>query len=217
MKAPTAALGPGDTLVVASHNKGKVREILELVAPFGLRVISAAELSLPEPDETATTFEGNAELKAVAAARASGHVALADDSGLVVDALGGEPGVYSARWAGPGKDFGQAMKLVEDRLDALGTPQAERTARFVAVLCLATPAGVAEFWRGEIDGLIVWPPRGTQGFGYDPFFQPIGHERTYGEMSAHEKHGWKIGQSKPFSHRARAFAAFAAAKLGAHR
>lgn len=215
MNKPTAALKPGDTLVVASHNKGKVREILELVAPFGLRVVSAAELNLPEPDETATSFEGNAEIKAIAAAKASGHLALADDSGLVVDALGGEPGVYSAGWAGLGKDFAHAMQLVKDRLDAAGTPAAERTARFVAVLCLATPSGATECWRGEVEGRIVWPPRGTQGFGYDPFFQPLGHERTYGEMSAEEKHGWKIGKGAPFSHRARAFAAFAAAKLGA--
>jgi XTP/dITP diphosphohydrolase len=142
-------------------------------------------------------------------------LALADDSGLVVDALDGDPGVHSARWAEPGNDFDRAMRLVEDRLDATGTPRAARTARFVAVLCLAVPSGATEFWRGEVEGTIIWPPRGAQGFGYDPFFQPLGHTRTFGEMSAAEKHGWKIGEGAPFSHRARAFAAFASAKLGA--
>lgn len=215
MDGSAATLKPDDTLVVASHNAGKVREIYELVATFGLKVISAAELDLPEPEETATTFEGNAAIKALAAAKASGHLALADDSGLVVDALGGDPGVQSARWAGPGKDFGHAMSLVEDKLRARGATAAQRTARFVAVLCLASPGGATESWRGEVEGTIVWPPRGTQGFGYDPFFQPLGHTRTFGEMSAEEKHGWKIGEGAPFSHRARAFAAFASAKLGA--
>jgi XTP/dITP diphosphohydrolase len=201
-------------LVVASHNPAKLREIKELVARFGLDVRSAAELALPEPEETGKTFEENATLKAVAAAEASGHPALADDSGLVVDALNGDPGVHSARWAGADKDFQRAMQLVEDKLREIGAEGSARSARFVAVLCLAFPDGETESWRGEVEGTIVWPPRGSHGFGYDPFFRPEGHERTFGEMSAVEKHGWKIGSGEPFSHRARAFAAFAAAKLG---
>jgi XTP/dITP diphosphohydrolase len=208
-------LARGDVLMVASHNPGKAREIRELVAPFGLAIRSAAEFGLPEPEETGATFEENARIKSLAAARASGLPALADDSGLSVDALGGKPGLYSGRWAGPTKDFGVAMREVEKRLQALGatTPE-KRHARFVAVLSLAWPDGASEEWRGEVEGTLVWPPRGDKGFGYDPMFLPDGHRRTFGEMSAEEKHGWKPGEGEALSHRARAFARFARDKLG---
>lgn len=199
----------GDRLVIASHNPGKVREIASLIAPFGIEAVPAGDLGLDEPEETGTTFEANAELKALAAAAASGLPALADDSGLAVDALGGDPGIYSARWAGPDKDFARAMREVETLLAKAGaTDPQQRAARFVAVLCLAWPDGATTCWRGEIEGDIVWPPRGDKGFGYDPIFRPEGHERTFGEMDADEKHGWRAGRD-PLSHRARAFARFA--------
>jgi XTP/dITP diphosphohydrolase len=211
----TTGLAPGDRLVVATHNRGKLREIADLVRPFGLEIVSAGALGLPEPEETGTSFEENARLKALASAAASGLPALADDSGVVVDALGGEPGIHSARWAGPNRDFAEAMRLVEERLQAVGaTTPAKRTARFVAVLCLAFPDGSAETYRGEVAGTIVWPPRGGQGFGYDPFFLADGYERTFGEMTAEVKHGWKMGTGDGLSHRARAFAKFARARLG---
>lgn len=181
-------------LVVASHNSGKVREIAALLAPLGLDVVSAGALGLSEPEETEATFAGNAALKARAAAEASGLPALADDSGLEVFALGGDPGVYSARWAGPGKDFGVAMKRVWDELSA---KNADRAARFVCALALARPGGVVEVFEGEARGRIVWPPRGEKGFGYDPIFEPEGHARTFGEMGHEEK--------LPLTHRARAF------------
>ncbi len=202
-------LRPGDRLVIASHNPGKVRELAELIAPFGIDAVPAAEFAIDEPEETGTTFEGNAAIKAVAAAHATGLPALADDSGLAVDALGGEPGVYSARWAGPDKDFRRAMRLVEEKLQTAGasTP-GQRRGRFVAVLCLASPGGETRSWRGEVAGELVWPPRGDKGFGYDPMFRPEGYARTFGEMSAEEKHGWRPG-AEPLSHRARAFAALA--------
>jgi XTP/dITP diphosphohydrolase len=200
------ALKKGGTLVVATHNKGKLREFADLLAPHGLTAKLAGDLGLPEPEETGVTFEENAAIKAVAAAVASGMPALADDSGVVVDALGGAPGVYSARWAGPDKDFTIAMQRVEDGLRAAGalTP-AERAARFVAVLCLALPDGTSQCWRGEIEGTMTWPPRGANGFGYDPMFLPEGGTKTFGELTREEKHGR--------SHRARAFAKFAEAKL----
>ena len=200
------ALRPGDTLVVATHNPGKLREIERLVGPHGLAVTTVGALGLPEPEETGTTFEENATLKAVAAARASGHPALADDSGVCVDALGGAPGIHSARWAGADKDFARAMQRVEDGLQAAGaaTPD-KRVAHFVAVLCLAFPDGGSELYRGEVTGRMIWPPRGDHGFGYDPMFLPDGYRKTYGELTADEKHG--------MSHRARAFAAFAKARL----
>jgi XTP/dITP diphosphohydrolase len=202
-------LKAGDRLVIASHNPGKVREIATLIRPFGIEAVPAGELGLDEPEETGTSFEENAALKAKAAAAAANLPALADDSGLVVDALRGEPGIYSARWAGPDKDFAKAMRIVEDRLQQAGaTELSARIARFVAVLCLAWPDGETECWRGEIEGDLVWPPRGDQGFGYDPMFRPEGHSRTFGEMSAEEKHGWRQGHD-PLSHRARAFARFA--------
>ncbi|MBN8993820.1 MAG: RdgB/HAM1 family non-canonical purine NTP pyrophosphatase [Rhizobiales bacterium] len=203
----TRALKKGETLVVATHNKGKLREFADLLAPHGLAAKLAGDLGLPEPEETGVTFEENAAIKAVAAATASGMPALADDSGVVVDALGGAPGVYSARWAGEAKDFSSAMQRVEDGLRAANavTP-AERAARFVAVLCLAFPDGTTESWRGEIEGTMIWPPRGGNGFGYDPMFVPEGETKTFGELTREEKHGR--------SHRARAFRKFAEAKLG---
>ena len=209
------SLNKGETLVVASHNEGKVREINELIAPFGFKAVSAGSLGLPEPDETGTTFEENARIKSVAAATAAGLPALSDDSGIVVDALGGDPGIYSARWGGPDKDFARARRMIEEKLDAAGArAPAERTGRFVAVLSLAFPDGASEEFRGEVEGTLVWPPRGENGFGYDPVFLPVGFDRTFGEMSATEKHGWD-GKSEGLSHRARAFACFARAKLGA--
>lgn len=181
-------------LVVASHNAGKVREIAALLGPFGVEPVSAGELGLPEPEETETTFIGNAALKARAAALASGLPALADDSGLEVFGIGGDPGVYSARWAGPNKDFGAAMQLVWEKLSASG---GDRGARFVCALALAQPDGSVEVFEGEARGTIVWPPRGEKGFGYDPIFEPLGLDRTFGEMTHEEK--------LPLTHRARAF------------
>lgn len=195
-----------ERLVVASHNAGKVREIRDLLEPLGCDIVSAAELNLPEPEETGTTFEENARIKALAAAQASGLPALSDDSGLCVDALDGKPGIHSARWAGPEKDFALAMRNVEEAMQAAGAASAaQRTGRFVAVLCLAWPDGHAVEFRGEIEGTMVWPPRGGMGFGYDPVFLPEGQERTFGEMSAQEKHGWTRGAAHALSHRARAF------------
>ena len=204
-------------IVVASHNKGKLAEIAELIAPFGLQAGSAADYGLPEPAETGTTFEENAYIKAYAAASATGLPALSDDSGLVVDALDGAPGVYTADWAetGDGRDFAMAMRKVEDLLQEKGavTPDA-RTGRFVAVLCLCWPDGHAEYFRGEVEGTLVWPPRGGRGFGYDPVFKPDGYEETFGEMPASQKHSWEAGRGDlGLSHRARAFARFANAML----
>ncbi len=182
-------------LVVASHNSGKVREIAALLAPLGVEAVSAASLGLPEPEETETTFAGNAALKARAAAEASGLPALADDSGLEVFALDRAPGVYSARWAGPGKDFAVAMERVHDELVAREVK--DFSARFVCALALAEPGGGVDVFEGEVRGRIVFPARGLQGFGYDPIFEPEGHARTFGEMSHEEK--------LPLTHRARAF------------
>lgn len=195
-----------DRLVVASHNPGKVREIRELLAGHAVEVVSAGELGLPEPEETGSSFAENAAIKAHAAAQAAGLPALADDSGYAVAALDGAPGIYSARWAGPEKDFALAMGKVEEALLARGatTPQ-ERRAAFVCALTLAWPDGHAETFEGVVEGLSVWPPRGDRGFGYDPIFQPDGHTRTFGEMSPEEKHG--ITDGKGLSHRARAFLA----------
>jgi XTP/dITP diphosphohydrolase len=206
----TSLLLPGSRLVVATHNDGKLREFRELLKPFGLDLTSAGELGLPEPEETGTTFAENARIKAEAAAKASGLPALADDSGLAVLALWGAPGIYSARWAGPKKDFGLAMQRIQDELHARGAvePQ-QRRAAFVAALCLARPGDECDEVEGFVLGTLVWPPRGTAGFGYDPMFLPEGHERTFGEMSADEKHGvdWEAGHG--LSHRARAFIALA--------
>lgn len=201
---------PGSRLVVATHNGGKLREFRELLAPFGLDLTSAGELGLPEPEETGTTFAENSRIKAEAAAKASGLPALADDSGLAVLALWGAPGIFSARWAGPDRDFAAAMQRIENELHARGAVEpAQRRAAFVAALCLARPSGDVEEVEGFVLGTLVWPPRGDQGFGYDPVFLPEGHERTFGEMSAQEKHGvdWKTGRG--LSHRARAFIALA--------
>ena len=192
---------PDNKLVVASHNQGKVREISALLAPLGLKAISAAELGLPEPEETEVTFEGNARLKAEAAMQASGLAALSDDSGLCVDALDGAPGIYSARWAGPGKDFAVAMRKVEDELIASGAvAPAGRSAHFVCALCLALPGRSSAVFTGTVHGKMVWPPRGQNGFGYDPAFLPRGHDITFGEMDPDAKHA--------MSHRALAFAQF---------
>ncbi|SFZ84934.1 XTP/dITP diphosphohydrolase [Devosia enhydra] len=198
----------GDTLLLATHNAGKLREFRELLEPFGLEIVSAGELGLPEPDETGTTFVENARIKAHAAAIASGMIALSDDSGLCVDALGGDPGVYTANWAGPGRDFSIGMRRVEDGLQAAGASEpGQRRGRFVATLCLATPDGRDALYEGVAEGTLVWPPRGTIGFGFDPVFMPDGHDRTFGEMSSAEKHSWAPGKVG-LSHRARAFAGF---------
>ncbi|TIR17598.1 MAG: RdgB/HAM1 family non-canonical purine NTP pyrophosphatase [Mesorhizobium sp.] len=207
----------GKKIVVASHNAGKLREFADLMAPFGFEAKSAKEYGLPEPDETGTTFEENAYIKAFAAAKATGLPALSDDSGLCVDALDGAPGVYTANWAEKpdgSRDFGMAMQKTETALqDAGATEPSQRSGRFVAVICLAFPDGEAEYYRGEAEGTLVWPPRGTLGFGYDPVFLPNGFDKTFGEMSAEEKHGWKPGQAEALSHRARAFQKFAEARL----
>ena len=197
----------GGRLVVASHNPGKVREIGELIRPFGLEAVSAAALGLAEPEETEASFEGNARLKAQAAAQAAGLPALADDSGLAVAALGGEPGVRSARWAETpqGRDFGAAMRHVWERLEAAQAPQPRRAA-FVCALTLAWPDGHDETYLGRCAGRIVWPPRGERGFGYDPIFVPAGHDITFGEMEPAKKHA--------ISHRADAFRQLVAACLG---
>ena len=189
-------LGPGK-LVIASHNPGKVREIGELLAPHGIETVSAAELDLPEPDETGTTFIANAELKAMQAADLSGLPALADDSGLCVEALNGDPGIFSARWGGEGKDFNLAMRLVWEAIEAQG-PDAGHGAHFICALALAWPDGHVEAFEGRVDGTITWPPRGDKGFGYDPIFQPHGHSISFGEMEPDRKHA--------MSHRADAFA-----------
>jgi XTP/dITP diphosphohydrolase len=199
-------------LVVATHNPGKLREIRELVKPYGVEAVSAGELNLEEPEETGATFRDNAALKAEAAARASGIVALADDSGLCVEALDGAPGIYSARWAGESKDFGAAMVRVERKLRTRYAPPPWR-ASFVSVLALAWPDGALETFEGRVDGTLVFPPRGTAGFGYDPIFRPEGHDRTFGEMGPEEKHGIPADGSLALSHRARAFQKLTRARL----
>jgi XTP/dITP diphosphohydrolase len=182
-----------DRLVIASHNQGKVEEISALLMPFRIAALPAASLGIPEPEETGDSFEANAALKAGAAAQASGLPALADDSGLVVPALGSAPGIYSARWAGPTKDFRIAMARVHRELG-----EQDRSALFVAVLALAWPDGNLDLFRGEVAGALVWPPRGDHGFGYDPMFVPDGGRATFGEIEPAQKHR--------ISHRARAFA-----------
>jgi XTP/dITP diphosphohydrolase len=201
-------LRDGDRLVLASHNKGKLAEFQELFEPFGLELISAAELDLPEPEETGTTFAENARIKAHAAAQGSGMIALSDDSGLCVDALGGDPGVYTADWAGVPRDFDRAMKRVEDALQAANaTSPSQRRASFNATLCLAHPDGRDQLFVGRCDGFMVWPPRGERGHGYDPAFMPDGYDITFGQMPAEMKHSWSPGEIG-LSHRARAFAQF---------
>lgn len=203
-------------VVIATHNPGKLREMRELLAPYGITTQSAGELGLPEPKETGTTFAENARIKAVAAARASGKPAFADDSGLVVDALDGEPGIHSARWAGPDKDFRAAMNRIQTLLIERGatTPE-QRRAHFIAALCLAWPDGHVEDFEGRVDGVAVWPPRGDKGFGYDPLFRPNGFDITFGQMSPEEKHGLPP-QGQGLSHRARAFMKLAETCLSRH-
>jgi XTP/dITP diphosphohydrolase len=199
-------------LVVATHNAGKLREIADLLKPFGVEPIGAAALGLDEPEETGATFRENAVLKARAAARGSGLPALADDSGLCVEALDGAPGIYSARWAGAARDFGAAMARVQRELEARAAPPPWRAA-FVCVLALAWADGAVETFEGRVDGALVFPPRGTAGFGYDPIFLADGHDRTFGEMRPEEKHGIPADGLLALSHRARAFQKFARARL----
>jgi XTP/dITP diphosphohydrolase len=192
-------------LVIATHNPGKLVEMRELLAPYGIEAVSAGELGLGEPDETGDTFQANARIKAIAAAHAANLPAFADDSGLAVDALDGAPGIYSARWAGASKDFTAAMTQIERLLqERAATAPEQRGAHFVSALCVAWPDGHLEEVEATAEGTLVWPPRGTAGFGYDPAFLPDGHTRTFGEMTSLEKHGLPpLGLG--LSHRARAF------------
>jgi XTP/dITP diphosphohydrolase len=200
-------------LVIATHNPGKLKEMRELLMPYGIEAISAGELDLAEPAETGLSFRDNAHIKATAAAKASGLPAFADDSGLVVDALDGAPGIHSARWAGETKDFSLAMAKVEDMLRARGADKPEqRGAHFVSALCVAWPDGHVEEFEGRVDGVLVFPPRGSAGFGYDPMFLPDGHALTFGEMTGVEKHGLPP-RGLGLSHRARAFLKLAEACL----
>ena len=200
-------------VVIATHNPGKLREMRELLAPYSIKAKSAGELDLPEPHETGGTFAANARIKALAAAKATALPAFADDSGFCVDALDGKPGIHSARWAGPKKDFRGAMNRIQTLLIERGAREPlQRRAHFVAALCLAWPDEHVEQFEARVDGVAVWPPRGEKGFGYDPLFQPDGFERTFGEMSAEEKHGLPP-KGQGLSHRARAFTQLAAACL----
>jgi XTP/dITP diphosphohydrolase len=200
-------------LVIATHNPGKLAEMRDLLAIYGVKTISAGELNLPEPEETGTTFRDNARIKARAAAKAANMPAFADDSGLSIDALDGEPGIQSARWAGPDKDFRGAMNQIQSLMIERGAKAAERRrGHFVSALCVAWPDGHVEEFEATVDGTVVWPPRGTQGFGYDPLFLPDGQTRTFGEMSPQEKHGLPP-DGQGLSHRARAFLKLAEACL----
>ncbi len=202
---PHRKLGPGK-LVIASHNEGKVREIRALLEPYGIEPVSAGSLGIPEPEETGTTFTANAELKARFSADLSGMVALADDSGLCVDALNGDPGVYTANWAETpnGRDWYLAMQKVEDALQAKG-PEAGRDAHFVCVLSLCWPDGHVESFEGRCEGTLIWPPRGKMGFGYDPVFVPLNHAQSFAELDPTEKHA--------ISHRSDAFRKLVAAVI----
>lgn len=203
--------------MVATHNPGKLVEMNELLGPFGIEAVSAGALGLPEPDETGTMFAENAAIKAQTACRGSGLPALADDSGLCVEALDGAPGLFSARWAGPAKDFAAAMARIEAELARRGaTSPQRRRAHFVSALVVAWPDGQEVVFEGRVHGTLVWPPRGERGFGYDPMFQPDGFEQTFGEMSSDEKHGidWNAADPRPLSHRARAFLQLARGCLG---
>jgi XTP/dITP diphosphohydrolase len=200
-------------LVIATHNPGKLAEMRDLLSGHGIEAVSAGELKLAEPEETGRTFSANARIKAVAAARATAMPSFADDSGLAVEALDGAPGIHSARWAGPAKDFRSAMNEVQTRLIKRGAKSPEqRRAQFVSALCVAWPDGHVEEFQAQVDGTVVWPPRGDRGFGYDPLFLPDGHTRTFGEMSAEEKHGLPP-RGQGLSHRARAFLKLAEACL----
>ncbi|WP_208435538.1 non-canonical purine NTP pyrophosphatase [Bartonella phoceensis] len=196
-------------LVIATHNTGKLHEITTLVAPFGLTIQSAKELGLPEPKETGTTFEENAYIKAFSAAKSTGFPALSDDSGLEVYALDGAPGVYTANLAlqpDGTRDFLKAMQKIEDELQKIGAQEkSQRKCRFISVICIAWPDAHADYFRGSVEGTFIWPPRGNKGFGFDPIFLPDGYENTFGEMSTEQKHGWKLDDKTPLSHRARAF------------
>lgn len=203
-------LSRGDKLVLATHNGGKLAEFQDMLKVFGLAITSAGELGLPEPEETGTTFVENARLKAHAAAKATGEIALSDDSGISVDALDGAPGVYTADWAGVPRNFSSAMQKVQDLLVEKGAT--DRRAQFNAVLCLAHPDGSDMIFEGIAPGTLVWPPRGEMGHGYDPMFMPDGHEITFGEMTAQQKHAWAPGR-EGLSHRARAFSKFVKAVL----
>jgi XTP/dITP diphosphohydrolase len=201
-------------LVIATHNAGKLVEMGELLAPYGIDAISAGELQLQEPDEIGMTFRDNARIKAQAAAAATALPAFADDSGLAVDALDGEPGIHSARWAGPDRNFQRAMETIEEKLSERGaTTPDRRKAQFVSALCVAWPDGHVEEFEARVTGALIWPPRGNKGFGYDPIFLPDGYQRTFGEMSSVEKHGLPPHGSG-LSHRARAFLKLAEACLG---
>lgn len=200
-------------VVVATHNPGKLAEMRELLSPYGIETQSAGDIGLPQPKETGNTFAENARIKALAAARATERAGFADDSGLAVDALGGEPGIHSARWAGPDKNFRAAMNKIQTLLiERDARDPSQRRAHFIAALCLAWPDGHVEEFEGRVDGVAVWPPRGDKGFGYDPLFRPDGFDRTFGEMSAEEKHGLPP-KGQGLSHRARAFMKLAAACL----
>jgi len=200
-------------VVIATHNPGKLREIRELLAPYGIEAKSVGELGLPEPAENGRTFAANARIKALAAAKATNLAAFADDSGFCVDALDGKPGIHSARWAGPEKDFRGAMNRIQTLLIERGAREPmQRRAHFIAALCLAWPDDHVEQFEGRVDGIAVWPPRGERGFGYDPLFQPDGSEHTFGEMSAEQKHGLPP-KGRGLSHRAHAFMQLAAACL----
>ena len=200
--------------MIATHNPGKMREMRELLEPFGVDPVAASELGIGEPEETGVSFRENARIKAEAAARAARLPALSDDSGIMVDALAGAPGIHSARWAGPNKDFDAAMREINRQLVARGavTPQV-RSARFISALCVAWPDGHVEEFEGRVDGTLVWPPRGHKGFGYDPMFLPDGYDLTFGEMTSAAKHGLPP-MGLGLSHRARAFLKLAEACLG---
>lgn len=199
-------------VVIATHNPGKLSEMRDLLGPFGIEAVSAGALGLAEPEETGTMFAENAAIKAHAAARVAGLPALADDSGLCVAALDGAPGLFSARWAGPAKDFSAAMARIECEVARRGR---DRSAYFVSALVVAWPDGHEALFEGRVHGALVWPPRGSEGFGYDPMFRPEGHDLTFGEMSADGKHGidWSAAEPSPLSHRARAFLALSRACL----
>ncbi|HEY2755956.1 MAG TPA: RdgB/HAM1 family non-canonical purine NTP pyrophosphatase [Pseudolabrys sp.] len=200
-------------IVIATHNPGKLQEMRELLAPYRVEAQSAGELGLAEPEEMGKTFAANARIKAIAAMKATGRVAFADDSGLVIEALGGEPGIHSARWAGPDKDFRSAMNRIQTLLIERGAKEpSQRRSHFIAALCLAWPDGHIEDFEGRVDGVAVWPPCGDKGFGYDPLFLPDGFDRTFGEMTADEKHGLPP-EGQGLSHRARAFIKLADACL----
>ncbi|MCZ2327977.1 RdgB/HAM1 family non-canonical purine NTP pyrophosphatase [Bartonella sp. F02] len=207
-------------LVIATHNAGKLHEITTLLTPFSLELQSAKELGLPEPKETGTTFEENAYIKAFSAAKATELPALSDDSGLEIDALGGAPGVYTADWAIQSdgtRNFSKAMQKIEDEFQKIGSLEKDqRKGRFISVICIAWPDGYADYFHGSVEGTLIWPPRGNQGFGFDPIFLPNGYEKTFGEMSTEQKHGWKLNETNPLSHRARAFKLLAENLLVSH-